>query len=72
MKVLNYVTQSTTTDTNELIVQFHLSALGLQQLATEKFLGVSFRKDKYKFANDLSEILAVEIANVLLEDEVIK
>ena len=67
-RIVNGMTTTCTVSSHEYVVQFQLSAMGLERLAREKILGVEFKKNKYKFANELAEFLAVEIAEMIMNE----
>lgn len=49
--------------------QVELNDWAVEDLKRETLLGFKFQKNKYKFAEELSELLAQEIAECLLEME---
>ena len=50
---------------SKYIFQIEINEYDLAQLSEYKLLGMTFKKSKYRFLNDLSDVLRIEILRLL-------
>lgn len=60
-------TVAVSANTPEHVFHITLSDWTLDQLSRKRILGISFRKEKYEFLNDLADVLKAEILQHLEE-----
>ena len=64
-RVVEFITCTISANTSEYVFEIALSDLGMDRLRQTTFLGMSFKKPKYQFLNDLAEALTQEILEKL-------
>lgn len=63
--MIDKITVTIPSNATAYIFQIEISTLELDRLKHETFLGIEFKKEKYRFLCDLSDVLAWEILKTL-------
>lgn len=62
---MDYTTMTVRVNPSSYIFQIEIDKYELTKLSEYKLLGMTFKKSKYQFLNDLSDVLRIEILRLL-------
>lgn len=62
---MDYTTMTVRVNPQSYIFQIEIDEYELTKLSEYKLLGMTFKKSKYQFLNDLSDVLRIEILRLL-------
>lgn len=62
---MDYTTMTVRVNPSSYIFQIEIDEYELTKLSEYKLLGMTFKKSKYQFLNDLSDVLRIEILRLL-------
>lgn len=62
---MDYTTMTIRVNPESYIFQIEIDKYELTKLSEYKLLGMTFKKSKYQFLNDLSDVLKIEILRLL-------
>ncbi len=62
---MDYATMTIRVNPSSYIFQIEIDEYELTKLSEYKLLGMTFKKSKYQFLNDLSDVLRIQILHLL-------